>query len=494
MRGLGFILALGLSLVATASAASLLDDRYSQLMHITPELRNSPTIVAPPRAEQQAFNGGATYSYPILVPPGTGAATPSLSLRYSSFGKGSAYGWGWSLQGLGQIERSTRAGPPSYRPLNYDSDDDIFELDGMRLVPDPDEPGTYYPLDNREFVRARFDETTRVWEVAWPDGTKRRYGEQIWSGTRLAHPEDETKVFRWLLDRVTDPAGNFYTVVYEEDVREGRRVELYPSRIRYSNHESAQIGSEQNRRIVEFVWEDRCYDGEDCDKPTSFRSTFRIQTRKRLAEIRTGIEVSSDGELDVSEQVRRYEFTYANKTSVAEPLEAPFSKLVSIQRYGQKDEMYPTATEFGYSRPERGYSEEGSVGLDDANFGHILAGDTLPLVNGFAALETSHSSLDMNGDGIADWVESGNSYSPEEPWTVRLGRIDSSGTFSLGEESHILWEGDAGPSSDPGELKYPALQISLGISSRELVQMGLTILVDLDGAVSYTHLTLPTKA
>jgi len=493
LRRLEFILALGLSLVATASAASLLDDPYSQLVHITPELPNSPTIVAPPRAEQQAFNGGATYSYPILVPPGTGAATPSLSLRYSSFEKGSAYGWGWSLQGLGQIERSTRAGPPNYGPLSYDVNDessDTFELDGMRLVPDPDEPGTYYPLDNREFVRARFDETNDVWEVAWPDGTKRRYGEQIWSGTRLAHPEDETKVFRWLLDRVTDPAGNFYTVVYEEDVREGRRVELYPSRIRYSNHESAQIGSEQNRRIVEFVWEDRCYDGEDCDKPTSFRSTFRIQTRKRLAEIRTGIEVSSDGKLDASEQVRRYEFTYAPKTSADHPLEAPFSKLISIQRYGQNDEMYPTATEFGYSRPERGYSEEGSVELGErlSRFRrHTIR--RLWQNEECALSETLNSNVDINGDGLADWIESGGTQAPDDSWTVRLGAMDASGTFSLGEEQYILWEEDAGFSPDLPDLVNSSLKSFLQFPSGS-GGIGQTILVDLDGDGRPDHLEM----
>ena len=50
--------------------------------------------------------GSASYSVPIVTPPGTNGMTPSLSLNYSSTDGSGWIGHGWSIGGLSAIYRS----------------------------------------------------------------------------------------------------------------------------------------------------------------------------------------------------------------------------------------------------------------------------------------------------------------------------------------------------------------------------------------------------
>ena len=79
--------------------------------------------------------GSATYSIPIVVPPGTAGMLPSLALAYSSQGGNGLLGMGWTLDGLPSIGHcpKTLAQDSVRGSVNYDAND-RFCMDGQRLI------------------------------------------------------------------------------------------------------------------------------------------------------------------------------------------------------------------------------------------------------------------------------------------------------------------------------------------------------------------------
>ncbi|HKC52715.1 MAG TPA: SpvB/TcaC N-terminal domain-containing protein, partial [Myxococcota bacterium] len=354
-------------LTSFITACSLAPRVDANLLDTEPQTRNSPVIETPEAVKLEPFTGSAVYTYKFEVPPGTGGLTPDVQLSYSTLTRGTEYGFGWTLN-MSRIERSTRFGAPTY----WDEQDD-FELDGELLVPDPRSGSNRFHKQHADFSRIQYlpgsSPELSYWEVTRTDGTKMRYGSRAAAHSRLTiRPSLTGKVFRWSLDEVIDARGNSYIVDYECEpgggpggTCSGDISYVYPKRIKYSFRPGGgATPPAANRRLIVFNWDDRGYPltssaHEDIDRPTSYRSGYKVQIGRRLIGVAVGIDSSSgDGEIQSGEQIRRYVLTYAPKTTAASPNEAPFSKLVSIQRYGSNDVKFPSetnprATQFEYS-------------------------------------------------------------------------------------------------------------------------------------------------
>ncbi len=103
-------------------------------------------------------NGGANYSIPIAVPPGTAGMQPSLSLTYNSRSGNGVLGIGWTLGGLSVITRC-----PANTVIDGFIDgidfeeNDRFCMDGQRLIAISGvygEDGTEYRTELDGFTKA----------------------------------------------------------------------------------------------------------------------------------------------------------------------------------------------------------------------------------------------------------------------------------------------------------------------------------------------------
>lgn len=174
-----------------------------------------------------------TASMTVAVPstPARQGFGPTLVLSYDSGAGNGPFGLGWRL-GLGAITRKTSKGLPRY------DDGDVFVLSGAEdLMPATRAPAggseqtvgtrTYAVTAYRPRVEAGFARIERWrdqasgethWRTISGSNVTSLYGRD--AASRIADPEDPSRVFSWLLDLSYDDRGNAVTYVYkpEDDV------------------------------------------------------------------------------------------------------------------------------------------------------------------------------------------------------------------------------------------------------------------------------------
>src|SRR5262249_50275628 len=148
------------------------------------------------------------------------------------------------------------------------------------------------------------------------------------------------RTFRWSLDKVIDPRGNYYLIDYMQDTYPvgglSYVAEIYPLKAQYTYNDT--VGAPAiKRRMVTFVYEDRGASFSERDQPTSFRAGFKVQVRKRLKEVDVGIDWNGDSTLASSEFTKSYDLTYKTKMGPdsvypgVTVTKVPFSELDSIR-------------------------------------------------------------------------------------------------------------------------------------------------------------------
>src|SRR5438445_6792291 len=244
------------------------------------------------------FTGTASTSTPIQVPPGRHGIQPALSLQYWS---GNGDGWlgpGWKLE-VGAIQRQTRFG------LNYSGDDYTFRLAGVSTDMVSIGSGEYRAKIEGGFSRVKkltAGDGKPYWEATDKKGTRYLFGQTAM--TRQADPANTANIFKWCLDQVIDPNGNYMTVTYFGDQGQG-----YLDHIDYTGN-----GSTAPTNTVKFYLEDRP------DAPPMYTTNFQVVTAKRLKTI---------DELANGVRVRAYMLGYTTSGSTTRSL------LSSVQQFGK---------------------------------------------------------------------------------------------------------------------------------------------------------------
>jgi RHS repeat-associated protein len=190
-------------------------------------------------------------TFPIATSPGRAGFGPQLSLSYDSGASNSPFGFGWNLS-LPSVTRKTDKGLPQYCDAQ---DSDVFILSAAEdLVPEfekkPDgswllnggnqvvheKPRTvggvtytvrrYRP--RTEGLFSRIERWTRVdqpgdvhWRSISKDNILTLYGNE--PDSRIADPQDSSKIFSWLISETRDDKGN--AVLYRYKAEDGRGVD-----------------------------------------------------------------------------------------------------------------------------------------------------------------------------------------------------------------------------------------------------------------------------
>ncbi|MBI3603925.1 MAG: VCBS repeat-containing protein, partial [Nitrospirae bacterium] len=327
------------------------------------------------------LTGSATYSVPIVVPPGTNGIQPNLSLVYNSDMGNDAIGQGWDLAGLGYVERLG----PNYSPAPTYFGNDTYRLNfgggSYKLVSTgTDSSGTTtYRTEIDSHLRIQhFDD---YWVVTDQGGTQYFFGQNFYSQQRTNQNSvtNQEEPFLWYLDQVIDAHQTSMTVEYNflGALSQGsRRYRNHVREILYSQGPTllCSPSSRANCRSVKFLYEGREDDLFD------YRSGAETVTWNRLQ----AIEVKLGSQL-----VRKYVLGYDPSPVTARGL-APVSQLTSITEYG------PGGANL---LPPRKFAYHVDGNKDNLDLAAINMGNPPPF-------ELSYCSLvaDMNNDGLIDVV------------------------------------------------------------------------------------------
>ena len=208
--------------------------------------------------------GTSTMSVPITVSPARNGFEPKLTLSYDSGSGNGPFGLGWSLS-LPSITRKTDKGLPRYLDAE---ESDVFLLSGAEdLVPrmrdeaptefdePPPRPGPdgrqyrvkrYRPRIESEFARIeRWTEVNAAnarpnvfWRSITRDNVTHWYG--LDANSRLTDPQDDTRIFFWLICYSHDDRGNAMVFDYVAEDSRGVDTTLANERSRTATSRAAQ--------------------------------------------------------------------------------------------------------------------------------------------------------------------------------------------------------------------------------------------------------------
>jgi hypothetical protein len=338
------------------------------------------TVVGRTLGAPNVSDGGeATYSIPILTPPGTHGMTPQLGIVYGHRYGGTLLGAGWGIAGLSAISRCPKVwtADGEMRDVRNDSSD-RFCLDGnkLRLV-----SGTYgsagatYQTEVETFSRVTSygvaGNGPQYFFVERKDGLVYEYGNT--EDSRIQSVA-QTTARTWALNKVRDRSGNAITFTYFENTTNGGyRVDL----VQYTSNATQGLSSAYE---VDFVWETKPSNEID----SGYIAGSLVKQITRLDRV--------DVKYNTSTLVRRYELTYEGVLSSTSK-----SRLASIQECAGATPDCFAPTTFTY--------QNGTSGLH----AQVSTGTSVP---------TSPLPMDVNGDGREDLVYSSSATSGSGTWMV----------------------------------------------------------------------------
>jgi len=317
--------------------------------------------------------GNAAYSVPVDIPPGTGGMMPSLSITYDSESGNGILGMGWFISGLSVIERcpTTLVQDGVIDGVDFDSND-RFCIDGQQLIA----TNGVYGADGTEY-RTSIESFRKIISYGVAGGGPEKF--KVW--TKSGHVQEygfttdsrieaqgKASVLTWALNRTTDVFSNYMTVTYNEDVVNGE----------YSVNRMDYTGNTQNSIVpynsVQFLYESRP------DERFGYTAGAESKLTKRMSKI----EVYESSTL-----IRDYQLEYDISATTGR------SRLTSIKQ------CFPGSgciepLQFTWHVEGQGFTYAPQHNLPALMFNYAAG------VAGGASLG---KFSDVNGDGLADWVE-----------------------------------------------------------------------------------------
>lgn len=334
-----------------------------------PAVAATAPVGATPGSFSVNNNGGANYSVPIVIPPGTAGMVPNLSFSYDRQVDNALLGVGWSIRGLSVIQRcgATIVHDEFKGGVNYDAND-RYCLDGQRLMA---VNGGVYGGDGTEY-RTQQESWIKVvsygtagngpayFKVWTKDGKVMEYG--VTADSRI-EAQGKATVRLWALNKVEDTKGNYFTVSYGEDSANG---EYWPTRIDYTgNARVSPVLSPYNS--VQFFYADRT------DIAPRYQGGSVIKVTKRLTNVKTFVA-------GTEKEVRDYQLVYDNLGAAGR------SRLTAITECGADSVCLPSTT-FDWQTVK-------DAGAFDGKFSGYW--------NGHGGGTSNNATGDFNGDGKTD--------------------------------------------------------------------------------------------
>ena len=250
--------------------------------------------------------GTATYSIPIVVPPGRAGMQPTLALGYTSRGGNGVAGMGWSLSGLSAVHRcpATKAQDNYSRGVNYDHND-RFCLDGQHLLLWPSQSTGSYGQDGSVY-RTELDTFARV-ELHGDSNSSTSYFVVHYKGNKTAYyktpfiPAGAPAPLEWQISWEQDPAGNDITYTYDQT----KPGESLIQAINYTGLATSSGPSSTGTRAVTFTYQTRP------DMSTSYLAGGRSTQTRLLASVTT---------TENSQTVRTYQLGYSSSGATGRSL------------------------------------------------------------------------------------------------------------------------------------------------------------------------------
>lgn len=393
--------------------------------------------------------GTASYSVPIVVPPGIAGMAPNMGLSYSGSGVNGPVGYGWGIQGVSTIARcpQTRAIDGFSRMVTYSTDDKLC-LDGQRLIQtdangvvtnggatttptpavpfqagdsrgDPSTTVAYHEFrtekDSFARIRAYGMAGTNIangpafFKVWTKSGQIYEYGNNSNATANAAITvQGKSVVAVWAVSRVSDTLGNYIDFQYDQrDVAWGSGPsagnptlghEWSLLEVRYTGT-TTPVQAPANKIVFTYI--DRTStasvgigvgNGPELDLSEAYASGSKNVSNRRLDSIRTYVNVQ--GATPV--KVKTWKLAYDHgRTAPAVGVPASRSRLHAITECAGVNEdkclppttfNYSTGTDSSYT-PLSSFNQK-TLRLLDATTGNvgILVGD-------------------FNGDGLTDFIQ-----------------------------------------------------------------------------------------
>lgn len=323
--------------------------------------------------------GAATYTIPITVPPGVNGLQPSLSLSYNSQAGNGIMGMGWSLGGGSAIARVPNGIYHDRNVKGIDlSDIDKFALDGARLIlvdGTYGQPFSVYKTEVESYrrVTALGSLGSGPQSFTVRDQNEMLYEYGLSSQSRFSFSiTGEPSV--WLLEKVTDPYGNYITYNYLNPPSYFNVPKEEPrlASITYTGNNMGDAPAS----LISFQYESRP------DPSFVYLAGHKITQSYRL----TSIHVLQKGETFDFVPIGSYHMEYAHDF---------YTHLIKVTQkgheiYGTPEAFKPTQFEYGTevtSALVQSFAANGS----GASYDDIITGD-------------------FNGDGLSDFIRTPKYY------------------------------------------------------------------------------------